>query len=134
MELLCNHGTDVSLATIFRTLQQLHFTRKGVSARAWERNDADREAFWSTIADLVTNPDQVMFTDESSRDRRTSGWTKGWSLKGTRCTSRQFFIHGERYSILPIMSMDGIITYDIIPGSVTSEEFLIFLRDMVVSR
>ncbi|KAJ8585557.1 hypothetical protein M405DRAFT_700469, partial [Rhizopogon salebrosus TDB-379] len=32
-----------------------------------------------------------------------------------------------RYSILPILMLDGIIAYDIIEGPVTSEQFVRFL-------
>ncbi|KDQ55614.1 hypothetical protein JAAARDRAFT_91352, partial [Jaapia argillacea MUCL 33604] len=38
----------------------------------------------------------------------------------------------KRYSILPILTMDGIIAYDIIEGLVTSEWFVQFLRDHVI--
>ncbi|KAG1850454.1 hypothetical protein F4604DRAFT_1495438, partial [Suillus subluteus] len=33
------------------------------------------------------------------------------------------------YSILPILTLDGIIAYDIIEGPVTSERFAQFLRE-----
>jgi transposase len=36
------------------------------------------------------------------------------------------------FSILPILTLDGIITHDVIPGSVTSERFLRFLRELVI--
>jgi transposase len=133
-ELLFNRGTDVSIHTILRTLRRLHFTHKKITSEAIERNAMDRELFWAKIADLVTHPDQLMFTDETSQDRRTSGRNWGWSLEGFRCITRRFFVRGQRYSILPVMTMDGIITYDIFPGSVTSEDFIKFLCDMVVCR
>ncbi|KDQ52187.1 hypothetical protein JAAARDRAFT_111671, partial [Jaapia argillacea MUCL 33604] len=33
--------------------------------------------------------------------------------------------------ILPLLTLDGIITYDIIKGPVTSERFLVFLREFL---
>jgi hypothetical protein len=39
---------------------------------------------------------------------------------------------GKRFSILPIITLDGIITHDIIEGSVTTEKFVDFLRELVV--
>ncbi|KDQ52474.1 hypothetical protein JAAARDRAFT_138493, partial [Jaapia argillacea MUCL 33604] len=39
---------------------------------------------------------------------------------------------GKRYSILPILTLDGIVAYDIIEGSVTSEQFVQFLREHVI--
>ena len=43
------------------------------------------------------------------------------------------FVHGKRYSILPVLTLDGIVVYDIIEGSVTAEWFIEFVREMVVS-
>jgi transposase len=125
-------GVSVSIPTIMRTLRRLHYSHKGVSVRALERDNLRRSAFMNKIADEVMNPDMLMFVDEAARNKRTSGRPKGWSLVGKRCVQRRFFGRGERYSILPILSLDGIITYDIIPGSVTSNRFLQFLRELVV--
>ena len=85
------------------------------------------------IANEVTDPDQLMFGDEAARNQKTSGQSKGWALVGRWCVQQQFFVQGQRYSILPILTMDGIITHDIIPGSVTSERFIQFLQELVVS-
>ena len=132
-ELYEQHGVDISVPSLTRTLRRLCFSRKCVSAHALERNDILRSAFMNTIADEVTDPDQLMFVDEAARNRKTSGRSKGWALVGRRCVQRRFFVRGQRYSILPILTMDGIITHDIIPGSVTSERFVQFLRELVVS-
>ncbi len=84
------------------------------------------------IANEVGNPDMLMFIDEAACNKRTSARTKGWSLVGKRCIQRRCFGHGQRFSVLPILSLDGIITYDIVPRSVTSEQFLLFLHELVV--
>lgn len=131
-QLYQERGVSVSLATLQRALRRLHYSHKGVSVRALERNDLLRSAFMNEIADVVTDPDMLMFVDEAARNKRTSARKKGWSLVGKRCVQRQCFSRGERFSILPILTLDGIITYDIIPGSVTSERFLEFLRELVV--
>jgi hypothetical protein len=125
-------GAFISITTLFHTLRRLHYSRKGVSARALERDDLLRSAFMNKIADEVTSPDMLMFVDEAARNKRTSVRTKGRSLVGKRCTQRTCFARGQRFSILPILTLDGIITYDIVPGSVTSERFLQFLRELVV--
>ena len=76
--------------------------------------------------------DMVIFLDESAKDDRTLGRKMGWSRIGTRCVQRQCFVRGQRYSILPALTLDGIIAYDIIEGPVTAERFIKFLREMVV--
>jgi hypothetical protein len=125
-------GVTLSQSSLLRTLYHLHYSHKHVSTRALERNDLMRSAFMNKIADQVPSPDMLIFTDEAARNRRTSARTKGWALVGKRCVQRQHFIRGQRFSILPILTLDGIIAYDIIPGSVDSERFVQFLRELVV--
>jgi transposase len=131
-DLLQARGTYISLAGLVRCLKRLDYSRKRISPIALERNAMERSAFMNRIADLVMDPDQLMFTDESARNARTSYRTMGRSLRGVRCTQRQCRRRGQRVSILPVMTMDGIITHDIIPGSVNGKIFLEFLQTMVV--
>ena len=84
------------------------------------------------IADVVTNLDMLMFVDEAACNRHTLGRSKGWAMMGQQCIQHRFFVCGECFSILPILTIDGIVTHDIIPGSVTAERFLQFLQDLVI--
>ena len=133
LQLLQNRNIRVSLPTLVRTLRRIHITSKTVSVKALERNDILRAAYMNRIGSIVTDMDQVMCVDESVKDDRTPARKRGWSLIGTRCVQRRCFVRGRRYSILPILTLDGIITYDIMEGSVTSEKFVPFLREFVVS-
>jgi hypothetical protein len=104
-----------------------------VSAHTLEQDDLLWSAFMNRIADDAPDLQMIMFVDEAARNQRSSQQSKRWALLGKRCVQRRFFVCDERYSILPILTLDGIITYDIIPGSVTSECFLQFLHELVVS-
>jgi len=132
-ELLTRRCVQVSISTLTRTLRRLQFTNKDVSGRALERNEEQCAIFMNQIADIVTDPNMLMFGDEAAKDERTSARKRGWALRGSRCIQRKRFVRGRRLSILPILTLDGIIAYDIIEGSVTSERFLQFLRELVVS-
>lgn len=131
-QLLIRRHVEVSLATITRTLRRLDYTHKDVAGRALERNTELRALYMNHMADMVIDPNQLMFGDEASKDERTSARRKGWSLRGSRCIQRKAFIRGRRFSILPILTLDGIIAYDIIEGSVTSDRFVEFLRELIV--
>jgi transposase len=126
-------GVKASTPNLTRTLRRLQFTHKDVSSKALERSDRHRAIYMNRIADIVTDPNQLMFGDEASKDERTSNRRKGWSRRGVRCVQRKCFVRGNRYSLLPIITLDGIVTHDIIRGSVTSERFVEFLRELVVS-
>ena len=127
-------GIHVSVSTLLRTLRRIHFSRKDVSICALERNDMDRAIYMNNFANLVSDPAMVMFIDEAARNKKNPTHKKGWSLIGRRCFQRRCFVRGKRYSILPVLTLDGIIAHDIIPGSVTSGRFVKFLREHVVRK
>ncbi|KAG1731488.1 uncharacterized protein EDB91DRAFT_1058707, partial [Suillus paluster] len=45
---------------------------------------------------------------------------------------RKCFVRGKQYSILPILTLNGIIAYDIIKGPMTSKRFMQFLQEHVL--
>lgn len=128
-----HRGVSASITSIWRVLQRLNFTHKAVTKHAIERNEVVCAAFKNSIALLAPDPEMFIFLDESARDERTNSRRFGWSLKGTPFFQQQVFIRGARVSILPALTLDGIIAYDLIDGSVTAERFGQFLREMVVS-
>ena len=131
-QLLIECGTSAGIATLQMTLRHLSYSCKVVSARTLERNDLLWSAFMNKIANKVTNPNMLMFVDEAARNKRTSARAKWWLLVGRRCVQRRCFGCGQRFSILPILMLDSIITYDIISRSITSARFLQFLHELVV--
>jgi len=131
--LLTRRGINISVSTLLRTLRRIHFSNKDVSIRALERNDMDRAIYMNKFSELISDPAMVMFVDEAARNKKNPTRKRGWSLTGRRCFQRRCFVRGKRYSILPVLTLDGIIAHDIIPGSVTSDRFVQFLRECVVS-
>lgn len=131
--LLLHRGISVSVTTILRTLRHLHYTLKTVSKKALERDELRRLVFLHMMGEIAPDPEMLVFLDEAAKNEKTAGRPMGWSLRGTRCAQRRCFVRGKRYSILPALTLDGIITHDIVEGSVTAERFYRFLRDFVVS-
>lgn len=122
---------DVSIATISRALHRVQLTRKTVTKAAAERDEQLR-AIWEGVMAQYTDPELFVFLDESAVDGRTGQRRQGWSHMGTPCVRRMSFMRGTRYSILPALTIDGIIALDIVEGSITKEKFLQFLRTNVV--
>ena len=91
---------------------------------------------------------QLVFVDESATDRRTARRGYGWAPTGTRARRRDFFVRGKRqvlcalrpshppkcnvrlfrYSILPAMSLDGILALDVKENAYAREDFIDFLH------
>ncbi|KAG1839724.1 hypothetical protein DFJ58DRAFT_613625, partial [Suillus subalutaceus] len=88
--------------------------------------------FMNSIANIAPDPEMLMFGDEAAKDERTLIQRYGRSRIGMKCIQRKCFVQGKHYSILPILTLDGIITYDIIEGTVTSERFIQFLHEHVL--
>jgi len=73
-----------------------------------ERNELLRSAF---IAEIGTGymPEQFIFVDESVKDERTPSHRYEYSYMNTRARLRVAFVRGKRYSILPALTLDGIV-------------------------
>jgi transposase len=71
-ELFARRGKLVSIPTIVRTLCRLDFSHKKVTVGAIECNEITRAAFMNRIGTDVFDPAMLMFTDETSKDERTS--------------------------------------------------------------
>jgi hypothetical protein len=121
----------VSIATLSRVLRSLQYSRKSLTKVSAERDEGLRSV-WEIAMAEYTNPDIFIFLDESAVDGKTVQRSQGWSRLGQPCVRRMTFLRGKRYSVLPVLTIDGIIGLEIFEGSVTKEKFLSFLRTHVV--
>jgi hypothetical protein len=100
---------------------------------AYERNELLRSTFIAKVG-REYKPEQLIFLDEASKDERTLSRGYGYSLKNTFATKKNVFVRGVRYTILPALSLQGIIAVDIIEGSCTKDKFKEFVISYVVSK
>jgi transposase len=121
---------EVSISTLSRTLNRLAITHKAVAKEAMERNEHLRATWQINMAQY--DPCQLVFVDEAGVDDRTNIRTNGWAPLGQACVRRTTFLRGQKYSILPALSQDGILALDIFEGSVNHERFVGFLRNHLV--
>ncbi|PKC01482.1 hypothetical protein RhiirA5_261733, partial [Rhizophagus irregularis] len=74
-------------------------------------------------------PEQLIFMGEAAKDERSLSRGYGYSLKNIFTTKKNVFVRGIRYTILPALSLQGIIAVDIMEGNCTKEKF----REFVIS-
>ena len=79
------------------------------------------------------DPDLFLFLDESAINNLSTQHFAGWSPCGTPCVWRATFIRGAHYSMLPALTIDGIVALDIFEGAVNQEIFVRFLCEQIVS-
>jgi len=76
--------------------------------------------------------EQLIFIDESSKDERTLSRLYDYSPINTRAKKNIIFVRGKWYTILPVLSLEGIITADIMEGSCNKERFQTFIMTQLV--
>ncbi|KAG2074769.1 hypothetical protein BDR04DRAFT_1092286, partial [Suillus decipiens] len=60
------------------------------------------------LAEIAPDPEVLMFGDEAVKNKHTLGQHMGYSARGTSCVQSRPFVQGTRWSILPILILDGI--------------------------
>ena len=74
-----------------------------------------------TISDF--NSEQLIFIDETAKDERSLSRTYGYSTVNIRAQKSTVFIRGNRYTILPALTLNGFIAAEVIERSCTKELF-----------
>jgi hypothetical protein len=54
-----------------------------------------------------------------------------WALCGEHATKYEFFHRGNKYSILPALSLDGILHLKVVENAVTGNIFCQFIEDLL---
>jgi hypothetical protein len=65
-----------------------------LSRVAAERCEEKRLRYRAEIGEY--DPEQLIFVDESSVDRRTTYRNRAWSLRGTEAKHKAYFVRGKR--------------------------------------
>jgi transposase len=128
--LLHNRLVSVHFTTIHRTFEKMGFSTKMLRKIAAERSDIVRADFLLRMGDYET--EQLMFIDETAKDEKNITRRQGRSLIGTRSTAPSVFVRGTQFTLLPMLTVEGIQAATVVQGSVNKRLFIEFLRDHVV--
>ena len=98
---------------------------------ASERDEVAWEEFRTYIWEHLV-AEQVICVDESSKDDHTIFQHFGCAPHGHQASIDADFIHGDYYSIVAAISVDGYLATQVVPGSVNGDEFFEFIvKDLV---
>jgi hypothetical protein len=132
---------EVSLATISRTLKRERISRKKVfplfnfSYSKLQRIAKERSAFlraeWMQCLG-EWQADQLVFLDESAINERSLDRKHGWAPIGQFARLVTSIKRTEKWSILPLYTIDGFLTAEIIKGSYNSLLFKRYMREIVI--
>ncbi|UZO13692.1 uncharacterized protein OCT59_005186 [Rhizophagus irregularis] len=87
---------------------------------------------WRSLVYCGISRKKLIFMDEAAKDERSLSRGYGYSLKNIFATKKNVFVRGIRYTILPALSLQGIIAVDIMEGNCTKEKFREFVISNVV--
>ena len=76
-------------------------------------------------------PEQLVFADESHFNRLTLRRTYAWSMHGERAQRYDFSHRGTKYSILPAISLDGILHLEVVENAITGDDFHHFVEGLL---
>ena len=54
-----------------------------------------------------------------------------WSIRGECVFRYEFLLHGTKYSILPALSLDGIVHLEVVENAVTGNDFRRFVQGLL---
>ena len=128
--LLDEYGLYCCRSTVYAYLQRAKWSRKVVSKHAAEQSQVLRDA-WQRDTRLW-RADQIVAIDESAANERTGDRKRGWAPSGRAAVAPYSAIRTERWSILPALTVDGYLAYDIEQGSFTQELVDNFICDQVL--
>jgi hypothetical protein len=127
--LLSVRNINLLMATISQILTQYKLTLKQLHKVAAEQ-DEELWGIWKADMAQYQDPDVFVALDESAvhvNVRALQCHFARRSLARTPCIQRAAFLKGTQYSVLPVMTTQGIIALDIFEGSVTKDQFLAFI-------
>lgn len=125
-ELVMITGTEISCSTICRTFKRLGLTRQKIHHVALQRNEEIRGEFMAEM--LTYEPEMFLWVDETGCDRRKLVRDYGYGIRGVPPVDHTIRLSGKRYSVIAIMSTEGVEDIYIYDGNVTGEIFLDFVR------
>lgn len=95
-----------------------------------ERNKQDREEF-KALVHTNFRPEQLVFADESYFNRFTTKRPYTWSRRGERARRFEFSLCGTKYSILPAISLEGILHLEVTKDAITEDFFRQFVQGLL---
>ena len=114
----------------FISLTTVHSYMLKITRPALERNEQDRAEFCEIIA-AHYRAEQLVFADESHFNRLTLRRPYAWSRRGERACRYEFSFRGTKYSMLPALSLDGILHLEVVENAVTSADFRRFVEGLL---
>jgi transposase len=131
-----------------RLLSDCGYSLQVATDRALQRNDEERERYKDGLHAFVHDPAQLIFLDETQKDRNSSRRRRYWSPRGQSPFRDAYFegSHGKRYTLMAACDINGFVmeACDIVEretsaedndptrGTVNRERFLLWIEEKLL--
>ena len=101
----------LSIPTIHRILKnKLRYSLQVCHEAAAQRNELEREQFRTALECLISHPNQVLFVDETHKDRQASWRRKAWGKRNSGgVVLKRWFQMKARYTMIASLDINGFI-------------------------
>jgi transposase len=96
-----------------------------------ERNKEDREEYKRNIS-IHYRPKHLVFADESHFNWLTLRRPYAWSKHGEHASRHELQFWGTKYSLLPALSLDGILHLEVVENAITGTDFRWFVEGLLL--
>jgi len=132
--LAIHHDIVISVSGLHRNLVEAGLTRKLLHKIAFERDEILRAEYHTQIGENSGGSgEEFVCVDEVSKNDHHTAHRHGRALSGEQAEFFDYFVQGQRYSLVAAITTDGYLAAQAIPGSFDSDEFYDFIVEQVVS-
>ena len=125
-ELSVQRNVFLSLSTIARTLRvKVGYSLQVCYESALQRNEDERILYKEALRLLVQNVNQLVFIDETHKDRNTARRRRVWGIRNSGGLAlNRWFRQNVRYTLIAALDLDGFIpsTLEIVRRDEASNE------------
>ena len=101
-----------SRTTVWKKLKEkLRYSLQVATDKSFVANQEEQEEYQKALEDRIIRPNQLIYIDESQKDRNSSRRRRSWSQIGQTpfCPAYLQSIHRRRYSLLAACDVDGFV-------------------------
>ena len=101
-----------STTTLWRKMKnELEYSLQVATDRSYSSSEEEQREYQAALAARLINPDQLIFIDESQKDRNSSRRRRSWSRRGQTPFRPAYLarLHGKRYTLLAACDVHGFV-------------------------